>query len=47
MADTDRNGTNINPESQRTVGVVALEDVVEELVGEVRELAQVSPPRSR
>jgi len=35
----------LDPQSQRTVGVVALEDVVGELVGEVRELAQVSPPR--
>jgi CBS domain containing-hemolysin-like protein len=31
----------LEPESRRTVGVVALEDVVEELVGEVRGLAAV------
>jgi len=29
----------LEPESRRTVGVVAFEDVVEELVGEVRDLA--------
>jgi CBS domain containing-hemolysin-like protein len=35
----------LDPQSRRTVGVVALEDVVEELVGEVSDLAQVSPPQ--
>ncbi len=32
----------VDPQTGRTVGVVALEDVVEELVGEVRQLVEVS-----
>jgi CBS domain containing-hemolysin-like protein len=38
----------LDVDTGRTLGVVALEDVVEELVGEVRDLAQVSgPPTGR